>query len=135
MAGIDEVLEQLVNDPQFAERLTTDPATALAGYELGEDDLRVLAMQLSRDSGTGGAVEQRTSKSALAAVIGGIADGLDSGRSGPTLAQYAVNGNAPTDDDQPGTDLAVEERSEEVALLLPAVQAAKPVDPPPDPAG
>jgi hypothetical protein len=83
MAGIDEVLERLVNDPQFPERLRTDPATALAGYELSEDDMRVLAMQLSSDSGTGGAMEQRTSKSAL----------------------------------------------------IPAVQAAEPVDPPPDPEG
>ena len=39
MAGIDEVLERLVAEPEFREQLRADPATALSGYVLYDEDL------------------------------------------------------------------------------------------------
>lgn len=66
MAGIDEVLERLVTDPEFRARLATDPADALSGYLLAADDLTLLATRLSLDAGAPGAVEQRINRTALA---------------------------------------------------------------------
>ena len=65
MAGIDDVLERLVTDASFKKQLVTDPRTALAGYELTADDVELLAAQVTDDTGSLGAVEQRTSKAGL----------------------------------------------------------------------
>lgn len=69
MAGIDEVLERLVTDPEFRARLSTDPTGALSGYMLYDEDLEILAAALDDDPGTAGAVEQRTSKTTLAGLF------------------------------------------------------------------
>jgi hypothetical protein len=45
MAGIDDVLDRLVTDTEFAQRLARDPAGALTGYELTQDDLTLLSSQ------------------------------------------------------------------------------------------
>lgn len=69
MAGIDEVLERLVTDPEFRARLADDPAGALSGYMLYDEDLEVLAAALSDDAGASSSVEQRTSKTTLAGLL------------------------------------------------------------------
>lgn len=69
MAGIDEVLERLVTDPEFRARLAANPVAALSGYMLYDEDLEVLAATLSEDRGASGAVEQRTSKTTLAGLL------------------------------------------------------------------
>lgn len=73
MAGIDEVLERLVVEPDFRSQLRLDPATALSGYVLYDEDLEILAASLDESEGGDHTVEQRTSKSAfLASVLGGF---------------------------------------------------------------
>ena len=42
MADIDTVLERLVTEAAFRARLRSDPAGALAGYALSQDDLEVV---------------------------------------------------------------------------------------------
>ena len=61
MAGMDEVLERLMSDTGFQEQLASDPARALEGYDLSEDDLEVLSAQFSLDVGADSRVEQRAS--------------------------------------------------------------------------
>jgi hypothetical protein len=77
MAGIDEVLERLVVDPAFRERMQTDPAAALSGYVLHAEDLEVLAATLDASEGGDHTVEQRTSKSAF---LSALTDWLPRGR-------------------------------------------------------
>jgi hypothetical protein len=60
MPGIEDALERLTTDPAFRAALMTDPATALAGYELSADDLSLLAKRVGANGQS--AVEQRTSK-------------------------------------------------------------------------
>jgi len=49
MAGLEEVLERLDQDPVFRRRLREDPASALSGYVLYDEDLRELADRIDRD--------------------------------------------------------------------------------------
>jgi hypothetical protein len=51
MAGIEEALERLDADADFRHRLRTDPATALAGYVLYDDDLTLVAERLDEHAG------------------------------------------------------------------------------------
>ncbi|MGH3500965.1 MAG: hypothetical protein ACRDQA_08735, partial [Nocardioidaceae bacterium] len=74
MTSIDDVLERLVNDPAFRDQLTTERKTALAGYELSDDDLDVLESTLSADAGDEGHMEGRQSKSALMGAVGAIVE-------------------------------------------------------------
>jgi hypothetical protein len=53
MAGVDDVLERLFSDAGFARQLAQDPASALAGYELSEDDLDLLSAQVLIDTSIG----------------------------------------------------------------------------------
>ena len=69
MAGIDQVLERLVVDPAFRDQLRHDPASALSGYVLFDEDLEVLAATLDDAEGGEHGVEQRTSKSTLFAAL------------------------------------------------------------------
>ena len=69
MAGIDEVLERLVTDPAFRDQLRHDPASAVSGYVLFDEDLEVLAATLDDAEGGEHGVEQRTSKSTLFAAL------------------------------------------------------------------
>jgi hypothetical protein len=72
MGGIDDVLERLVTDLGFRRRLREDPAAALKGYDLNEADVELLASQLDETAGDAGALEQRTSKSALFGILTGL---------------------------------------------------------------
>jgi hypothetical protein len=65
MAGVDDVLERLLTDAGFAQLLAHDPRTALAGYELSDDDLTLLSSQVSFDRGTLSTVEDRVSKAGI----------------------------------------------------------------------
>lgn len=46
MAGIDDVLDRLRNEPGFRTLLTSRPWSALAGYDLDEQEREMLAVQL-----------------------------------------------------------------------------------------
>ena len=81
MAGIDEVLERLLTDAQFARDLAQDPASALAGYELTADDLTLLSTQVSFDPGALSLVEERISKSSFFGLLTTITGGLGGGES------------------------------------------------------
>lgn len=72
MAGIDEVLERLVAEPEFRAQLRSDPAAALSGYVLYDEDLEVLAATLDESEGGDHDVEQRTSKSTLLGLVVGF---------------------------------------------------------------
>lgn len=75
MSDIDTVLERLVTDAAFRGQLGSDPAAALAGYDLSADDLQLLASSLDDgDAGQRG-VEQRTSKSAVLGLLASFAGG------------------------------------------------------------
>jgi hypothetical protein len=88
MSDFDAALERLVSDPQFRDALAADPARALAGYRLSEDEWDLLRSQI--DTGTGGEreVEQRTSKASLFGLLNplggtgigsGVGDALQGG--------------------------------------------------------
>ncbi len=81
MSDFDDVLERLLMEPQFRAALATDPATALAGYRLSAEELRLLQSQLTGDQGATGTVEERTSKASLAGLFGPLLDLAGGGRS------------------------------------------------------
>ena len=83
MSDLDAVLERLVTDPAFVQELSHNPTTALAGYELSEDDLSTLSTQVSFDRGAATLVEERVSKSSMFGLLSTMAGGL-SGLSGDT---------------------------------------------------
>ena len=89
MAGIDDVLERLVTDASFKKQLVTDPKAALAGYELTADDVQLLAAQVTDDTGSLGAVEQRTSKAGLFGLFSQL---VGHGGSGPAGAMKVGDG-------------------------------------------
>jgi hypothetical protein len=81
MADIDDVLERLLTDADFAHRLASDPSGALAGYSLSQDDVTLLSTQVSFDPGALSLVEERISKAGMfglltsfTAGLGGLAD-------------------------------------------------------------
>ncbi|MCU1589949.1 MAG: hypothetical protein JWP11_1205 [Frankiales bacterium] len=96
MADIDEVLERLVTDAAFRDRLGSDPAAALAAYDLSTDDLQLLASSLDDSEGQQHGVEQRTSKSAVVGLLasltggggGGASEALKGGKGGSDPAQF-----------------------------------------------
>src|SRR5436189_5896937 len=65
VGDFDDVLERLLMEPGFRAALTSDPATALRGYDLSADELELLRSQVSGDTGAGSGVETRTSKAGL----------------------------------------------------------------------
>lgn len=71
MADLNDALERLISDPAFRQALGDDPEKALDGYDLSDEDRKMLSAQLSDDPGVRGGLEQRTSKSALAGLFGG----------------------------------------------------------------
>jgi hypothetical protein len=72
MAGLDDVLERLVADPSFRQRLAANPSAALAGYDLSDGDRALLASQVTDFAGTGGKVEARASRASMAGLFGGL---------------------------------------------------------------
>jgi hypothetical protein len=98
MAGLDEVMERLLIDQEFRRQLATNPAGALADYELSGDDHQVLAAALTYDEGTSGTMEQRTTQSTMAglfsALQGGIGPAGSSAESVPGRINAVVDGDA-----------------------------------------
>jgi hypothetical protein len=86
MSDFDTVLERLLGDAGFQAALARDPAAALRGYNLTEDEREVLRSQLVTDAGGHGAVETRTSKSGLVGLFAPIA-----GAVGMAAASYSGN--------------------------------------------
>ncbi len=107
MAGIDEVLERLVAESEFREQLRADPAAALSGYVLDDEDLEVLAFTLDESAGGDHAVEQRTSKSALLMLL---AAGLDAASAKPPLSGPGVS--------TPYPNMAAADGAEEADILV-----------------
>jgi hypothetical protein len=104
MAGLDDVLERLVNDPRFRQLLADDPATALAGYQLSADDLEVVATTVAEAPAGAGGLESRQSKSALFSLFSQVADVVgqpSSGRGGSSLPVASRGGSAAGADDVP----------------------------------
>jgi hypothetical protein len=107
MADINDVLERLITDPAFRQQLHADRDKALEGYDLTDDDRELLAAQLSEGGAGGHQVEQRTSKSAFAGLLGDLADAASSVGD----AQEAAPGDPPEPQTQPQeTDHAFVER-------------------------
>jgi len=81
MADYDRVLERLVVDPEFLDRVRRDPHEALIGYELSSDDLDVLRATIEQDPGSLREVEERQNKATLMGMAAGIVDAVQtSGR-------------------------------------------------------
>src|SRR5262245_3594381 len=99
MSDFDAVLERLLGDAGFQAALARDPAAALRGYNLTDDERDVLRAQLVTDAGGHGAVETRTSKSGLvglfapiAGAVGMAAAGYQSGN--PTIGSALPDGGS-----------------------------------------
>lgn len=95
MAGIEDIIERLINDSTFRVEFQKDPKEALEGYDLSEEDLGLLAGRLSSDAGGEAKVEQRTSKAALFGIITDLVNQASTGGmeilgitwGGPTMAK------------------------------------------------
>jgi hypothetical protein len=104
MTDFDTVLERLLGDAGFQAALARDPAAALRGYHLSDEEREVLRAQLVTDAGDHGSVETRTSKSGLvglfapiAGAVGMAAASYSSGHStvGSALSDGGSSGGAP----------------------------------------
>lgn len=73
MSDFDTVLERLLGDAGFQAALARDPAAALRGYHLSDDERELLQAQVVTGAGGQGAVETRTSKSGLVGLFAPIA--------------------------------------------------------------
>ena len=82
MADIDSVLERLVTDAAFRNQLGSDPAAALAGYDLSADDIQLLASSMDDGDSAERGVEQRTSKSAVLGLLASFTGGTTGGGRG-----------------------------------------------------
>lgn len=69
MAGIEDVLERSSADPGFRQQLRSDPATALSGYVLYDEDLDTLAAHLNTGPEEGDDAGPASSGSALRAAL------------------------------------------------------------------
>ncbi len=65
-AQLDEVLERAMIDAAFRELLSRDPASALAGYDLSEDE----RSRFGRGSARAEPLDPRVSKTDLSAALG-----------------------------------------------------------------
>lgn len=70
MSDFDEVLERLVVDPAFASALAADPASALSGYALSDDEVALLHSQVGADDTTQHGVEVRANQSSTFGLLG-----------------------------------------------------------------
>jgi hypothetical protein len=78
VSHFDDVLERLLTDPAFKAALAADPARALTGYDLADDERDLLSAQVSTDTGGDRQVEARTTKAGLFGLLSPLA-GFDSG--------------------------------------------------------
>ncbi|MET7421770.1 Os1348 family NHLP clan protein [Dactylosporangium sp. NPDC005555] len=76
MSDFDDVLERLLTDPGFQDRLAADPAGALAGYRLTADELELLQAQVGGADAGQSRVEQRTSKASMFGLFSSIGSGI-----------------------------------------------------------
>ncbi|MFF5226294.1 hypothetical protein [Dactylosporangium sp. NPDC000521] len=76
MSDFDDVLERLLTDPGFQARLAADPAGALAGYRLSDDELELLQAQVGGGDVGQSRVEQRTSKASVFGLFSSIGSGI-----------------------------------------------------------
>ncbi|HET6211645.1 MAG TPA: hypothetical protein VFE14_02100 [Micromonosporaceae bacterium] len=83
MTDFDAALERLLNDPSFAVSLAADPSAALAGYQLGPDEIALLSAQVSADAGGQSAVEERTSKASMFGLLAPLAGAAGLGEALP----------------------------------------------------
>lgn len=100
MAGLDDVLERLVADPSFRQRLAVDPSAALVGYELSEEERGLLASQLTDDAGAGGTVEARASKASMAGLFGALEELVGASAELTAVGQPDVSPGAGNDSDK-----------------------------------
>jgi hypothetical protein len=105
MAGIDDVLERLINDDRFREQLATDPDTALAAYDLTADDRALLISQVTTDAGRSGTLEARASKAGLFGLLGGLDEIADA-----VVGSEGLSADAPSQPPQSDLDF-VQERA------------------------
>jgi hypothetical protein len=73
MSDFDTVLERLLGDAGFKAALARDPAAALRGYDLSDEEREVLRAQYVAGAGGQGPVETRTSKSGLVGLFAPVA--------------------------------------------------------------
>src|SRR6266545_5529520 len=98
MSDFDTVLERLLVDPGFKAQLAADPSTALAGYQLDDDERGLLRAQVTGDTGGNQQVEQRTSKASLFGLLsplagmGGVSDAAVHAGTGPGSQGLGVAG-------------------------------------------
>jgi hypothetical protein len=78
VSDLDAVLERLLLDEDFKAAVAADPARALAGYRLTQDD-RDLLDTTSTDAGVSGAVEERVTKSTMVGLLATVADAFGPG--------------------------------------------------------
>jgi hypothetical protein len=87
MSDFDAVLERLVTDPAFTSALAADPAAALSGYDLSEEEVELLRSQVSAGDAADRTVEIRTSKASMMGLLTPLA-GL--GMTDPTVIGRGV---------------------------------------------
>ena len=71
MAGLDEVLRRLGDDPAFEDQLALDPRSALHGYALSAEDLTALAQHLEPATARLDDLDQRRSRAGFFALLSG----------------------------------------------------------------
>jgi hypothetical protein len=74
LPDLDEVLERLGSEPTFAAALAAEPTAALAGYDLGADDLAVIADCLDGSRPRRGSNDPPVRPSALIRLLASPAD-------------------------------------------------------------
>jgi len=94
MSDFDTVLERLLTDGAFKSALAADPAAALAGYQLSDDEVELLRSQVSADLGGDRTVEIRTSKASMAGLLGAFGGIGLSGNAAPADAPVLGRGVA-----------------------------------------
>lgn len=105
MSDFDEVLERLVADPVFQAALRTNPAAALAGYQLDPGERQLLTTQVDSGLGEERTVEMRISKSGVMGMVGPVVAAFGMAATEPIVSGQAAFGLAPQDEGilDPGT--------------------------------
>lgn len=96
MSDFDDALERLLTDPAFARALAADPAGALAGYRLSEEERAVLTTQVTDAAGGQHVVEVRTNQSSFAGLLNPFQAGGGGGLA-PDTAPPASDATPPPD--------------------------------------
>ena len=103
MSDYQDVLDRLVADPAFSRVLSKDPARALAGYTLSDEERRTLTGGTSADGGAASTVEQRTSKAGMVGLLANLTDVFQAFQSMPS-ADPDSDGLTNADETLLGTD-------------------------------